>query len=154
MTTFVSKHSDGQLPIAGSDCAGEVVANHYEFDITGVNLALNDIIDMGVLEANATVVDAVLVCDDLDTNVSPALALDVGIMSGEVGSTSATRTCGNEMFAASTVAQAGGTARMSKTAGFRIARVGYNRSIGVKIQAAAATEAASGKIGLIVYTIQ
>lgn len=153
MATFVSKYSDGQLPIVVGDCAGEVIANHYEFDITGVNLALNDVIDLGVLSANATVVDAILVCDDLDTGTSAALALDVGIMSGEVGTTG-TRTVGNEMFAASTVAQAGGTERMSKAAGFRIAKVGYDRSIGVKIQTAAATEAASGKIGLIVFTAQ
>lgn len=153
MAIHVSKYSDGQLSVKIPDSAGQVVQNYYEFDITGKNLALNDIIDIGVLPAYATVADVILVCDDLDTNVSPAMTLDVGIMSGEVGTTG-TRTCGEEFFSDSTIAQAGGVARMTNATGFRVAMTGADRSIGVKVTAAAATEAASGKIGVIVLLVQ
>jgi len=153
MAIKVSKHSDGQLSIVTPDCAGVVVQNFYEFDITGETLEVGDIIDIGVLPANATVADAVLVCDDLDTNASPTLTLDVGVMSGEVGTTGS-RTCGEEIFSDSAVAQAGGIARTTKVEAFRIAKTAADRSIGVKVTAAAATEAASGKIGLILSIVQ
>ncbi|HTN66416.1 MAG TPA: hypothetical protein VL051_09570, partial [Burkholderiaceae bacterium] len=74
--------------------------------------------------------------------------------SGEVGSTDGARTCGAELFAASNVAQAGGTARMSLASGFRLASAGVDRSIGVKIKAAIATQAATGKIGLLLLIKQ
>lgn len=154
MTIHVSKYSDGVLPIATPDCAGDVVANLYEFDIAGNTLALNDIIDVGVLPAYATVVDAILISDDLDTNGSPTVTLDVGLMSGEVGSKDGARTCGAELFAASNVAQAGGTARMSLASGFRIASAGVDRSIGIKIKAAIATQATTGKVGLLLLIKQ
>lgn len=147
MTIHVSKVSDGQLSVIVPDCAGEVVRNFYEFDTAGVTLAEGDIIDIGVLPANATVADAVIVTDDLDTNVSPAVVLDVGIMSGTVG-TKGTRTCGAELFSGSVIAKTGGTERMSAKTGFRIAPVAYDRSIGVKITTAQATAAATGKLAI------
>jgi len=59
------------------------------------------------------------------------------------------RTCGNEFFAASTTPQAGGAARPTAAAAYRVARSDQRRSIGVKINTAAATGAA-GTIGLTV----
>ena len=147
MAIKVSKVSDGQLSVIVPDCAGEVVRNFYEFDTAGVTLAAGDIIDIGVLPANATVADAVIVSDDLDTNASPTVVLDVGIMSGVVGTTGS-RTCGAELFSGSTAAQAGGTERMSLKTGFRIEKVGYDRSIGVKVTTAQATAAATGKLAI------
>lgn len=148
MAIKVSKVSDGQLSVIVPDCAGEVVRNFYEFDTAGVTLAEGDIIDIGVLPANATVADAVIVTDDLDTNATPTVVLDVGIMSGTVGSKDAARTCGAELFSGSVIAKTGGTERMSAKTGFRIAPVGYDRSIGVKVTTAQATAAATGKLAI------
>lgn len=153
MAIKVSKVSDGQLSVVIPDCAGEVVQNVYEFDTAGVTLAEGDIIDIGVLPAYATVADAIIVTDDLDTNVTPTLTLDVGIMSGDVGTTGS-RTCGAELFSGSTIARTGGTERMSAKTGFRIAKVAYDRSIGVKVTAAAATAAATGKLAVLVGITQ
>ena len=147
MTIHVSKVSDGQLSVIVPDCAGEVVRNFYEFDTAGVTLAQGDIIDIGVLPANATVADAVIVTDDLDTNGTPTLVVDVGVMSGTVG-TKVVRTCGAELFSGSTAGQAGGVERMSLKTGFRIEKVGYDRSIGVKITTAQAFAAATGKLAI------
>ena len=94
--------------------------------------------------------DVVIDADDLDTNGSPALAFDVGVLSGDPGTTG-TRTCGNEFFAATNVAQAGGVARMAKAAGFRVARANTDTSLGVKITTAAGTQATSGKVGISVF---
>lgn len=150
MAIKVSKVSDGQLAVVVPDCAGEVTRNYFEFDIAGVTFADGDIIDIGILPANATVSDAILLSTDIDTNVSPAVVMDVGIMSGTPGSTDAARTCGAELFSGSVAAKTGVSERMSALGGFKIAPVGYDRSIGVKLTTAPATKAATGKVVLAV----
>lgn len=145
-----ASEQSGPVPIAYPDCAGDVVVNRYEIDLAsaplkGVTLAQGDILDIGIIPATSQVVDVIIDADDVDTGGSPALAFDVGVLTGDPGTTG-TRTCGNEFFAASTVAQAGGVARMAKAAGFRVARAAKDTSVGVKITAAAATQATSGKI--------
>ena len=150
MPNFASKFAQGTLGYVTGDCAGDVVVNDYFVDLTAGQIALNNIIDLGILPANHTVSDAILIVGDLDTNGTPTIALDVGIMSGTPGDIISARTCGNEFYAADTTARAGGVARMSKLAGFTILPTEADRSIGVKIQAAAAT-AAAGRIRLRVF---
>jgi hypothetical protein len=133
------------------DCAGDVVVNEYEYSLTGA-LVLNDIIEIGALPAFHQVVDVILVTDDLDTDASPAVKLDVGIMSGTYGDNDGSRTCGNEFFAADTTAPAGGVARMTAKGGFRVDSVDYDRGIGVKVNTAPATGATTGKINLLVFS--
>lgn len=150
-----ASEQSGPIPIAYPDCAGDVVVNRYEIDLAsaplkGVTLADGDILDIGIIPATSQVVDVVIDSDDLDTGASPALAFDVGVLSGAPGTTG-TRTCGAEFFAASTVAQAGGVVRTALKTAFRVARVGTDASVGVKITAAAATQATSGKIGVSVF---
>lgn len=147
MTQLQSKWAKREITTPLGGCAGAVVTELFEYSITAA-LALGDIIELAVLPTYATVVDAVLIADDLDTGGSPALTLDVGIMSGEVGVLDAARTCGAEIFAASTVGQAGGVARPTLPSAFRIAPIEGHRSIGVKVAAAPATGATTGKIQL------
>lgn len=156
MTVYVlpAAEQSGPIPIAYPDCAGDVVVNRFEIDLgsaplKGVTLAANDVLDIGIIPATAQVVDVVIDSDDLDTGTA-ALAFDVGVLTGAPGTTS-DRTCGNEFFAASTVAQAGGVARMTKKDGFRVARAASDTSIGVKITAAADVQTTSGKIGVSVF---
>jgi hypothetical protein len=149
MTVRVSQFSNRNLPVPVSSFAGEVISADYFYDLPAAQNILNDIIDIGVLPAGHTVSDAVLLSDDLDSNGTPLMALDVGIMSGNPGETGA-RTCGNELFAADTAVRTGASARMSKVAGFNILPTDADRSIGVKIQAAAAT-AATGRIRVRVF---
>jgi len=157
MATYASKWSDagGNGNTVCADCSGDLIRNVYEIDMAlapfkGVTFALNDIIDIGTLPANHIVADMIIDPDDMDTNGTPLLALDVGILSGTPGDTISARTMSNEFFAADVAARTGVISRMTKPAGFRVAASQSDRSIGVKIQAAAATQATTGKVRLIV----
>lgn len=130
---------------ATAACHGDVIANDYFVDLATGDMVLNDIIDMGILPANHTVVDMILIPDDLDSGT--AVALDVGIMSGVPGDTVSVRTSGNEFFAADTAARTGAISRMTKPAGFLVKPSDKDRSIGLKIQAAPAT-AVAGRVRL------
>lgn len=150
MATRASQFATTQLPTRVISGAGNVFVNDFFYDITAAQIVLNDIIDIGVLPAYHTVTDMVLYADDLDTNGTPLIALDVGIMSGTPGDITSARTSGNEFFAADVSARTGVISRMSKPAGFIVKPTEADRSIGVKIQAAAAT-AAAGRIRLRVW---
>lgn len=144
-----SKFITRQLPTVSSGEAGNVIVNDYFYDLPTAQNVTGDIIDIGVLPAYMTVSDAVLIADDLDTG-TPAILLDVGIMSGDPGSTDTGRTCGAEIFSGATAAQAGGTARPTLATAFKILATEADRSIGVKIATQAAT-AAAGRIRLRVF---
>lgn len=149
MAMIQSKWATRQHNTVAADCAGEEVAQLFEIALPASALLANDIIELGVLPAHNSVTDAILVCDDLDTGGTAALAFDVGIMSGEVGDKDSVRTCGNEIFAASNIGQAGGVARTTLASAFTIAPVDKDRSVGVKITTAAATQAAGAKLRLL-----
>lgn len=155
MATIVLKWADvgGNGNIITPDCAGCEVQNVYELDLAaapllGVALPANTIIDLGLIPANTTVTDVTLVGDDLDSGT--ALAYDIGVITGTPGDAVGSRTCGQEFFVASTLSQAGGVSRMSAKTGFRVAPVGYDRSIGLKITTAATGLATTGKLAVIV----
>lgn len=150
MTTRASKYATGQLATINGDCAGDKVSADYFYDIPAAQLIAGDIIDLGTLPANHTISDAVLICDDIDTNATPLVSLDVGIMSGVPGDITSARTCGAELFSADTSARTAAISRMTLATGFKITPVQYDRSIGVKILAAPAT-AAAGRIRVRVF---
>jgi hypothetical protein len=157
MTIYVLPASEqsGSISPAYPDCAGDIVQNRYEIDLAksplkGMALAVGDIIDVGIIPANATVVDVVLDSDSLDSNGSPTLAYDVGVMSGTPGGTTG-RTCGAEFFSGSTLSRAGGVARTALATAFRVAPAKTDVSVGVKITTAAATLPTTGKLGVSVF---
>lgn len=152
MATKASTFTKWATTSVTGDCAGDVITNDYFVDVAAADITLNDVIDIGILPANHTVADMVLIADDLDTNATPTVALDVGVMSGTPGDTTSVRTCGNEFFAADVGARTGAVSRMSKKAGFLVLPSTADRSIGVKFQAAAAT-AAAGRIRLRVLMV-
>lgn len=148
--TKVSKFSSGQLPVVTGDCAGDVIVNEYFIDVTAAQIDANNMFDLGPLPAYHTVVDMILVPDDLDTGGSPALTLDVGLLSGTVGDDVSNRTIGAEFFSASNAGQTGTAARMSLASGFKVKPTEADRSIGVKVVTDAAT-AAAGRIRALVF---
>lgn len=131
-----------QAPV--SDNAGTVVCAKYRMNLTE-NLAAGDILELGVLPSYHTVVDAILVAPDLGAGVT----IEVGIMSGTVGSPDNSRTSGNELFQGTA---GNAVTRMSKAAGFQIAPIEGDRSIGVK--ASGAVTASGQVVELIVQMIQ
>ena len=143
MSIIASKFIIGKLPTVTGDCAGDVVINDYFIDVTAAQIEADNIFELGILPANHTVVDAILLADDLDTNATAALTLDVGLMSGTIGDTVSTdRTCGKEIFDAATGGQSGAAVRASAATAFKIKSTGANRSIGAKVVTDAATAAA------------
>lgn len=149
MAIIQSGWATSQRNTATAGCAGVEVAQLFEIALPAAALAIGDIIELGILPAYNSVTDAILVSADLDTGGSPAIAFDVGVMSGDVGDKVSVRTCGAEIFAASNVGQAGGVARTTLASAFTIEPADKDRSIGVKITAAAATQAAGAKLRLL-----
>lgn len=149
MTLFHSEYARGSERVPAPQWAGDVVAIRFEATVPATAGA-GDIIELGVVPASARVLDAVLDVDALDTHENKTIALDVGIMSGDVGSDDGDRTCGAELFDGVTTAQAGGVVRPTTVNAFRTSASGADRSIGVKIATAAATGAA-GTVGLTVF---
>lgn len=155
MSLIQSLWATNQRNTPNGDCRADEVVQVFEYALTATALAVGDIVELAVLPANHSVCDAILLCDDLDTNGAPAIKLDVGIMSGTVGAKlnadGSARTCGAELFSADTSAQSGAVSRMTLQSGFLINAADTDRSIGVKINTAAATQAAAGnKIRLMV----
>ena len=70
VVTAVSQFSKGVLPPATGDCASDVISQDYFIDLTTGQQVLNNIFDLGVLPAYHTISDAILICDDLDSNGS------------------------------------------------------------------------------------
>ena len=148
MAVIQSKFAKGVVGSPYPAFAGHVVAKRYDYSFSA-NPTANDIIELAPLPAGARVVDMIFDADDLDTNGTPLISFDVGIMSGNWGDESQSRTVGAEFFSATTIARTGGAARPTIASAFRSAPAANDRSIGLKIAAAAATFQA-GTIGLTV----
>ena len=125
MTIKQSNWAKGINVTTTSDCSGEVVHEKFTFTVSA-DLASTDIVELGVLPAFCTVVDAILDSGSLGAGVT----ITSGIMSGVVGDKDAARTCGSELFSA--VAN-NAIVRPSTSSAFTIAPVNADRSLGVKV---------------------
>lgn len=142
---------------ATPDAAGDMVENTFEVDITDPIFAgqlpfqVGDIIEFGQLPADVRAVDYFWDNDALDTNGTPTLAGNMGLLTGVPGTNDATRTLAN-------VVETGGAfgaaafRRMTNGNFPRIAPVSYDRGIGLVLTAAAATLATTGKLRLHLET--
>lgn len=148
--TKVSKFSDGTLPTVTANVAGEVICSQAFIDLTAAQVANGNYFDLCPLPAYHRVVDMVLIPDDLDTNGSPTITLDVGLLTGTVGDAVGDRTIGTEFFSGEIGARTGAIARMSLPGGFKVAATEADRSIGLKVSAAVAT-AAAGRVRVLVF---
>lgn len=147
MALFKSKQivAGRPAPTAFEAACPVVVVGEF---VTVAGLTAADVIEMVAFPANTVPVDVTVVTEDLDTGGSPAITFDVGLLSGEFGATG-TRTCGAEFLSDSNIGQAGGMARANVPAGFLLGHSNGDRSLGIKIEAAAATLATGKKIRMI-----
>jgi len=129
MSLIQSKYAKGQSAIPYPAFAGEVVAKRYWHQLTAAPAA-NDILELAPIPQGTRIINIILDADDLDTGT--AITFDAGIMSGNWGDNDASRTIGNEFFAASTLLQGGGVAQPTKKEAYRVTPAINDRSIGIK----------------------
>lgn len=129
--------------------SGAVTKQEFYFDASAGLLAA-DIVDLGVLPANAKIHDAYIYADASIGTVNAT----VGIMSGDLGSTDSSRTLGTEIFNASAITNAHtALVRLTSPAAQKLAVGATDRSIGLQVSADVA--AGAGKIIRLVlaYTL-
>jgi hypothetical protein len=147
MPNYATPFSDpgGNGQVAYPSEAGQLISNRYTFQLgrNGIpnTLLVGDIIDIGILPANCTIEDVVIDTDDFDTNATPTISFDVGIMTGTPGDVVSARSlvAGQEAFLTDTTARTGGLSRTTRQQIMRVAPTGSDRSIGVRLAAVAAT---------------
>ena len=113
--------------------------------------ALNDVIEMIPWPAGTIIQSLKVHAEDLDSNGSPAVTLDFGILTGQylmaLDDAGAARVCGTEFGAALTTGQAGGAVDVTADKLLNRAPSQFlDRSIGFKIAAAPATLVVGAKI--------
>lgn len=153
MTIHQSDYANGSKSSPYPSEAGVVCALRATFSVP-TDIAAEDIVELACLPPGCVPVDAIFDSDDLDTNATPTMVWDVGIMSGDWGDadSASARTCGDEFFDGSTTSQAGGVARTTEKDGLRVAASGSARSVGAKLVTVGATPAA-GTIGLTLFYV-
>lgn len=115
----------------------EVVTQSASIALVAGDLTLNNFGKVGILPAGCIPVAMYVDSADLDTGVTPAITLDVGLLNA--AGTAFTTTFATGL----TVAQAGGVVQVLSAAMLRLAAdATADRIIGVKISAAPATAAA------------
>lgn len=124
MAIVKSDWATGQHTVPLNGVAGVVHFQRFEF-VVNDDLAAGDIIELAVLPAGSTVVDALLSVGDTAT-----ATVGVGIMSGHVGEDDDNRTAGTELFAA---AEANTVSRAEAATAFTIKPVDRDRSIGAEV---------------------
>lgn len=137
MATITAASAAATVPVYQPPAA-TVAAKVGTIEATTGNLALNNIIEMVRVPPGATVLGVDLITDDLDSNGTPLIKLDVGDSDDP-----------DYYVAANTVAQAGGRVEASAATAFP-KTYAAEATINVKIQTAAATVQA-GTITLVVY---
>lgn len=127
---------------------GVVFVREAVYTLTAA-LALNDVIQMIPVAAGERVVDLQLISEDLDTNGTPAIVLDVG--DGDDT---------DRYIDGSTIGQTGGMARLGQGVATDAAAIAINRlyaaadTIDVLVQAAPATGATTGTIRLRAFLVR
>lgn len=104
-STFTATKAAANYPVYQPK-AGELGCVTSTYEVTTA-LVVNDVIEMVRLPKGATVVDIILVTDDLDSDGTPAITLDVGYGGND-----------DYFLAASTIGQAGGIVRASAATAF------------------------------------
>jgi hypothetical protein len=133
-----SKLSNARFPAPTAIQASALFPVVAEY-VVETGLALNDVVEMAPYPAGTMLIDMTLAVEDSDSNGTPLIGLDVGLMTLTWLDPTTTRTCGAELLSASTIARTGGMAQLALPGQLLAAPSTADRSIGIKVQAAAAT---------------
>jgi hypothetical protein len=136
MATYNSPLVSGNVPIKSHGLSGTVKVMSATVTCAA-SPATTDTLNFFTMPKNSTVHFAVLKASDMDTNGSPALALNVG----DAGSAS-------RLFSASTVGQAGTESSAIAAGGEE-----YTYTADTMITGTASTNAATGAAGTVTLTV-
>lgn len=135
-----------QMPIAKGS---EVVSIRAAFTLAA--FATNDVVELLLLPEDHVPVDWTVDVDDLDSNGSPTVAIDVGILNaGKTAVSTAAADGGAKWATALTTAQAGGLVRAAAIGVTRVTPLPTSRrSVGI----VASTGSATFQAGVIALTL-
>lgn len=136
MATYNSPQVANSIPLAHHGMSGTLKCA-FATVVCTASPATTDTINFFDLPAGARVVLAVLESDDMDTNGTPTLALNIG----DAGSAA-------RYFSASTVGQAGTLSTAIATAG-----AGFSNTAKTRVTGTASTNAATGAAGNVYLTM-
>ncbi len=139
-TEYTATEISSGAPIPNARSANDLLAVRKAHTITAA-IVINDTFILGVIPANHVLVDAILDCDDLDTNGTPLVVLDLGVAADA-----------DAIINASDVGQAGGLARMNVVEGIRLTPTASDTNVILTASTAPATSVTSGTIGLTLIT--
>lgn len=148
MALYQSKQVKAGVPALSPTEASCPVAVVGEF-VTVAGLTANDVIEMVAVPAGTVPIDVTIACEDLDTGGTPAIVLDVGVLSGNYGANDAARTCGTEFINDTIIGQTGGMVSANIAAGLLLTPTLNDRSIGIKVQTSASVLALGKKIRVV-----
>jgi len=138
-----------QMPNASG---AEVLAVRCEFPLVAA-LVVNDIIELGPLPAGHVPVDFIADSDDIDTNGTPTIILQAGILNAGKTDIDTAASGGAGWIGNSTIGQAGGIARATDKAITRmVSDRAADRPFGIKVSTGPATSAVAGVVaGTLLY---
>jgi len=144
MAKIQTKYTNGKLPMP-IPVAQEKLVQKVTLAITAAQLLANNVFAMLVLPADCVPVGYVLRAGDLDSNGSPAITLDLGVVnSTNDGISTSAVNGGAKWVSGSTLAQAGGLLLHTASAAAydvlsAVQPVSVDREIGVAIAVAPGT---------------
>lgn len=149
MTLIQGRAAKGAMTLAYPAVAGAVVASTFTHLFKEAP-ALGDVLEIGCIPHGCKLHDVIVLADGLDDGNT--LTLDGGVISGQFGDADDARVCGDELFTASPVAQAGGVARPTKASAYRIPVSSRDVPIGLKV-AAAPTTFVPGSVSVTLFYV-
>lgn len=145
--------------VIGDDAATVLCSKGTITFLNATNPILNDVIELAILPADHVPVDWVLTLDQFDSNAAPTFAVTIGMMTGLPGDTSrlaaavgteggSALPCGKGVVASPRYLRNGvyGTFVDQGVTWDRVAPTNADRSVGLFIQAIAATNPATTRI--------
>lgn len=136
-TAFVGNAAQTGVSAITTTSAGQITANYGVYELATA-LIINDTIAMCKLPANHKLVTAYLDSDDLDTDGTPTIVMDVGIIDGDVDS----------IIDGTTIGQTGGRIEMNVATQALAAAATSETIMGIKVITAPETGTATGTLAL------
>ncbi len=147
---FQAKNVAAKAPLPEPTGGVSPVVVVGEFITTSASLALNAVIEMGGIPADTVPVDYIIAAEDCDSNGTPLVQIDAGILSGLYGKNDDARTIGQQFGATLNTLRNGGVHQNAVSAGLLLAPSNVDRGFGIKIVTAPATAVVGAKIRMFV----